>query len=35
MVENDAYLEHQRSEKVLIVDEENNPVRAATRQEMR
>ena len=31
----DPYLEHQRSEKVLIVDEENNPVRAATRKEMR
>ena len=34
MVE-DSYLEYQRSEKVLIVDEDNNPVGSATRQEMR
>lgn len=31
----DPYLEHQRSEKVLIVDAENNPVGSATRREMR
>ena len=31
----DPYLEHQRSEKVLIVDENNNPVGSATRREMR
>lgn len=31
----DPYLEHQRSEKVMIVDEDNNPVAPATRQEMR
>ena len=31
----DPFLEKQRSEKVLIVDEHNNPVRVAPRFEMR
>ena len=38
MVENadiDPFLEKQRKEKVLIVDEDNNPVGTASRQEMR